>query len=363
MTHDSAQPTRSLLRRYLAAGYAFFIAYASLSPFTGWQEQGLAFPEVLLSPLALTYTTFDAALNLLAYLPFGMLIALTLRVHLDAKWSVLGAIVCGLLFSAGLEYLQMYLPGRTSSNADILSNSLGMLLGAVVAVRVARHNWFARITAWRIDLFRRAPGVDFGLALMMLWVFAQMNPTLPMLGSVFIAVPFYGSIVEIPQEPFNLWESLAISLNLMMAGMLLLVLLHNRRHAVAGLVLVLGVVALAKFAAAAALLKSWALLLWLNNEAMSGIALGLLLLAITGWLPRAWLHRVLAATVIAYLALVYLVLDDSAASSATRLYHWRYGHLRNFNRLSQTVSSLFPLLLGGYLWWVMAHQHKEEKEG
>lgn len=362
MVHATLMPSRSLLRRYLAAGYAFFIAYASLSPFSGWQEQGLAFSEVLLSPFAQTYTTFDAALNLLAYLPFGMLAGLTLRVHMGAKWSVMWATLGGLLYSAGMEYLQMYLPSRTSSNADLLSNGLGMLLGAVIAVWVARHNWFVRITEWRIGLFSREAGVDFGLALMMLWVFAQMNPTLPMLGSVFITVPFYGSIVEIPEEPFNLWESLAISLNLMMAGMLLLALLHNRRHAVAGLVLVLGVVALAKFAAAAALLKSWALLLWLNNEAMFGIALGLLLLTGTGWLSRAWLYRAMVLVVVSYLMLVHFVLDDNAASTATRLYHWRYGHLRNYNGLSQTVSSLFPLLLGGYLWWAMTHRHEEEGE-
>lgn len=35
--------THERLRFYLAAGYALFILYGSLSPFTGWQDQGLNF--------------------------------------------------------------------------------------------------------------------------------------------------------------------------------------------------------------------------------------------------------------------------------------------------------------------------------
>ena len=66
---------RSLLRRYLVAGYAAFIIYASLTPFLGWQEQGLEFWAVLTAPLGLTYTGFDALSNLLAYFPFGVLLA------------------------------------------------------------------------------------------------------------------------------------------------------------------------------------------------------------------------------------------------------------------------------------------------
>src|SRR5512143_4310934 len=104
---------RSLLRRYLVAGYAGFIVYASLTPFIGWQEQGLEFWAVLTSPLGLTFTVFDGLSNLLAYLPFGLLLALTLRAHFDAARSVLLATLAALALSVAMEYLQMYLPMRT----------------------------------------------------------------------------------------------------------------------------------------------------------------------------------------------------------------------------------------------------------
>ncbi|HLP98289.1 MAG TPA: VanZ family protein [Sideroxyarcus sp.] len=351
---------RSLLRRYLAAGYAAFIVYASLSPFTGWQEQGLTFLEVLTSPFAQTYTAFDAFSNLLAYLPFGVLLGLTLRAQLAARWSVLGAMLGGLLLSAAMEYLQMYLPSRTSSNSDILSNGIGVLLGALLAVGIERRVWFARLTAWRISLFRRGAGADFGLALVMLWMFAQINPSLPLLGNVFITEPAYRMFAAMPEEPFNIWESLAVALNLLMLGTLLLTLLRYGRHVVVGLMMMLGVVALAKFAAAAVLLKSWALMLWLNSEAMLGIVIGLLLMAGIAWLPRVWLFWTAALAALSYLLLANWVLDSGTPSAAMRLYYWRYGHLRNFNNLSQVVSSLFPLLLGGYLWWARASRHHDE---
>jgi VanZ family protein len=354
---------RNLLRRYLVAGYAVFIVYASLTPFLGWQEQGLEFWAVLASPLGLTYTGFDALANLLAYFPFGLLLALGMRTYFGKGLSVLLATLLAMSLSTSMEYLQMYLPMRTSSNADILANSIGALLGALLMVSVDGRVWFVRITHWRVGLFRQGSGVDFGLALVMLWMFAQINPSLPMLGNVFITEPAFRMLVAEPEQPFNLWESMTVALNLLMVGALLLSLLRTRRHAVLGLVLLLSVVALAKFISAALLLKSWAMLLWLNGEAILGIVIGVLLITGIGWLRQSRLIWVTALGALSYVVLSYWVLDSGTPSAAMRLYQWRYGHLGNYNRLSHLVSLLFPLLLGGYLWRArMSYkQQKEEK--
>ncbi len=352
---------RSLLRRYLVAGYATFIIYASLSPFLGWQEQGLAFMEVLASPLGLTYSGFDALSNVIAYFPFGLLLALTLLINVRPVNSVLLATLLAAALSVSLEYLQMYLPSRTSSNADILANSAGALVGAVLAAMIAHRAWFLRMTEWRIGLFRQGAAVDFGLALVMLWMFAQINPSLPMLGNVFITEPAYRMFAAIPEEPFNIWESIAVALNLLMIGALLLTLLSIRRNVVVGLVLLLSVVALAKFIAAALLLKSWALLLWLNGEAILGLVIGVVLITGISWLRQSKLIWATALAALSYLILANWVLDSGTPSAAMRLYQWRFGHLRNYNGLSHTVSLVFPLLLGGYLLWAQAtYKHKGE---
>lgn len=350
MRHLPVYRSRALLRSYLTAGYALFIVYASLSPFSGWQEQGLEFFAVLASPLRQTYSWFDAISNLLAYLPFGLLLGMTLRANFNAVASVVLATLAGLMLSGSMEYTQMYLPNRISSNFDLLMNSLGTLGGALLAVSIIPRAWFFHLMHLRFNLFRQGAGVDFGLALVLLWMFAQINPSLPMLGNVFITEMARKPFVPPPIEPFSWLESTAVALNLLMLGMLLLTLLRSRRHAVVALVLVLGVIALAKFIAAAVLLKSWALLLWLNGEAMLGIVFGVLLMTFIGWLAKPFLIRLAVFVAGLYLVLAHGVLDSGAPSSAMRLYQWHFGHLLNYNGLSQTVMLIFPLLLMGYLW-------------
>ena len=363
--HEYSSPAkpRSLLRRYLAVGYAVLIVYASLAPFLGWQEQGLEFWGVLTSPIGLTYNGFDALSNLLAYFPFGLLLALTMRTYFGSWASVLLAVLLAMSLSVTMEYLQMYLPMRTSSNTDILTNSIGALGGALLAMFIVERAWLVRVTQWRIGLFRKGAGVDFGLALVMLWMFAQINPSLPMLGNVFITEPAYRMLVAMPEESFSIWESMAVALNLLMVGGLLLTLLHTRRNVVIGLALMLGVVALAKFIAAALLLKSWALMLWLNGEAILGIVTGVLFITGIAWLPQSKLIWATALGALGYVVLSYWVVDSGTPSAAMRLYQWRFGHLGNYNRLSHTVSLVFPLLLGGYLWRARASyiQHKGKK--
>jgi hypothetical protein len=223
-------------------------------------------------------------------------------------------------------------------------------MGGVLALAIAPTQWFVRATQWRIDLFQRGHGVDFGLALLILWMFAQINPTLPMLGNVFLTEAAHRIFVDMPEEPFNLWESVAVALNLLMLGLLLQTLLRVRRDAAIALLIMLCVIALVKFVAAAVLLKSWALMLWLNSEAMLGIVLGMLALWAMQSLPRVALLWVTATAALVYLTLALWVLDGGTPSAAMRLYHWHYGHLLNYNGMSQLVSVMFPLLLVGYLW-------------
>ena len=339
------------LRTYLAVGYALLIVYASLSPFTGWQEQGLEFSAVLAAPLLQTYSLLDVVVNLLAYMPFGLLLGLMLRVRFSAGWSVLLATLGGMALSATMEYTQMYLPVRVSSNLDLLTNSLGALAGALLAMSIAPRAWFAlHLVGRRMRLFHDGARADFGLALVALWMFAQVNPSLPMLGNVFISEVAHPPFAAVQHTPFDWLECAAVLFNLLMLGALLLTLLRQRRNAVIALVLILCAVALAKFVAAAVLLKSWALLLWLNGEAILGIFAGMLLLAAASRLQYARLMGFAALITLACLALAHGLLNSGAPSAAMRLYQWHYGHLLTYNGLSQTVALVFPFLMLGYLW-------------
>jgi VanZ family protein len=353
MSDLSINETRARLRTLLAAGYALFIAYVSLSPFTGWREQGLSFLDVLHLPLMLTFTPFDAVINVLAYIPFGFLLGLALRAHVGVILSVLLASSCGLALSCGMEYLQMYLPMRTSSNLDILTNSAGNLTGALLAVSVASWRWFRLgLMRWRTGVFHRSREMDFGLALLVLWIFGQINPSLPMLGNVFISEVARQPFVTPLPEPFGWWESAAVTLNLLMLGVLLLTVLRSPRRVVSSLLAVLSTVALVKFIAAAVLLKSWALLLWINGEAMLGILAGAALLSAGLWLSRAAMISTGAAITLCYFALINFMVDSNNPAAAMSIYHWHYRHLLNYNGLAQTITLIFPVLLLYHLWRV-----------
>lgn len=345
--------TRARLRTLLTIGYALFIAYVSLSPFSGWREQGLSFADVLHLPLLVTFTPFDTIINVLAYIPFGLLAGLALRARFAELVSLILALALGLALSMGMEYVQMYLPSRTSSNLDMLTNGAGTLIGALLAVSIASWSWFRhRLMRWRSGLFHHGKEMDFGLALLALWVLGQINPSLPMLGNVFITEVARQPFVSPLAEPFGWWECAAVTLNLLMLGALLLTLLRVPRRVVSVLLVVLSGVALVKFIAAAILLKSWALLLWINGEAMLGMLLGMTLLVAVLWLSRAAMISAGGALALSYFAIVNLVLDSNGPAAAMTVYHWHYGHLLNYNGLAQTITLIFPVLLLFHLWQV-----------
>ena len=343
--------SRARLRTLLALGYTLFIAYVSLSPFSGWREQGLDFISVLRMPLLETFTPFDAIVNVLAYIPFGFLVGLALRARFTATVSVLLVVLCGLGLSAGMEYLQMYLPTRISSNMDMLSNITGDLAGALLAVSATSWSWFRTgLLRWRNHLFYLGPEMDFGLALLVLWIFGQINPTLPMLGHVFISEAARQPFAAPLPEPFVWWECVVVMLNLLMLGVLLLTLLRMRHRVVTSLLVVLSVVALVKFITAAFLLKSWALLLWINGEAMLGILLGVTILI--GIYAQS--HRIVfifgVIVALGDFIAVNFIADGNSPAAAMSIYHWHYRHLLNYNGLAQTITLIFPVLLLFHLW-------------
>jgi hypothetical protein len=137
-----------------------------------------------------------------------------------------------------------------------------------------------------------------------------------------------------------------------MLGILLLTLLRSPRNVGSMLLAVLSTVALAKFVTAAVLLKSWALLLWINSEAAFGMLLGMLLLLAALLLPRAALLSLGSAVAVSHFAIANFVSGNNEPDAAASIYHWHYGHLLNYNGLAQTITLVFPLLLLWHLWLI-----------
>mgnify|MGYP001407061018 CR=1 FL=1 len=75
----------------------------------------------------LSYTRIEFTANVLLFVPFGVLVALLLRVH---RYLAVGF---GLGLSIGIECVQwIALPARTPSIYDVLANTAGAALGFLI---------------------------------------------------------------------------------------------------------------------------------------------------------------------------------------------------------------------------------------
>lgn len=79
----------------------------------------------------------DKMIHLLLYFVFGVLLFLTLRSTGQTMGkAVTIAFFLGVLYGAGDEFHQMFVPGRTASVMDLAADALGVLLAQVLALAV-----------------------------------------------------------------------------------------------------------------------------------------------------------------------------------------------------------------------------------
>lgn len=72
------------------------------------------------------------ALNVVLFMPLTLLAS-----RLVPRWSWLAMTGAGFLASGAIELTQLVLPDRTASLADVAANTLGALLGSLLAARIA----------------------------------------------------------------------------------------------------------------------------------------------------------------------------------------------------------------------------------
>jgi VanZ family protein len=339
------QPTR--LPQYLAILYGLMIVYASLEPFSGWMAPLPDTPFFLFEAWPQYVTRFDVVVNVLAYMPFGFLLA-QVGAQRRPTARMVTAVGAGVLLSLAMESTQMFLPTRDASNVDLLTNSAGATLGGMAALA---FNWRPalrqRIAQWRYRTFLGGPSGDLGLALLGVWLLSQLNPGIPLFAATFdpsleLARDLAGTLLQAAQSAFN-----AIGVGLFVG-----LLLRQRRAFGAAVLALIGIALALKGLAAALLLKSTAWVFWLEPGTSFGVAAGALVLMFAIWLPRAVRTTLCAIALLSSLVAPLLVPDLWRARAPLALFDWRYGHLLNFNRLTHAVLVIWPLLASAYLLWL-----------
>ena len=269
------------------------------------------------------------------------------RLSRDAAVAL--AITSGALLSLLLESVQSFLPARIPSNVDVLANLAGAASGAIVAAVFLR--WLLSggpLRRLRAQAMTPGAAADLGLALLGLWLFAQLNPVALLFGSGDLRDVFTGAAGQPHKaELFVSIEAAITAMNL--AAVVALASAGARAGAPLRLLVVL-LVALAlvvKTFAFAVVMRAENVFAWLTPGAQLGLAGGIALAMVALWLPRT--ARLALAAMLLMAATVLVNLAPPNPYFAATLKVWEQGHFLNFNGLTRLVSAAWPFAALGYL--------------
>lgn len=345
----------------LAGAYAALVVYASLYPFSGWRDQGIAPWAFLSSPWPKYWTGFDVAANVVGYVPLGFLLALSFlrRGHLHLVPTSNGAAIAVATLAAGvlsfaMEAAQSFLPYRVPSNVDLGLNMAGALLGAVVAAVLELVGAIDRWSRFRHRWF--VPEARGALVLLALWPFALLFPAAVPLGVGQVLERLETFVAEWLQDtPFLEWlpmrevelqplvpaaELLVVALGACIPCLLAYSIVRSagRRAVFALLALAAGIAVTALSVALSwgpAHAWSW-LTLPVRLGLLSGFVLAMLMLAV----PRRGCAAILLLALVVHLS----VLNQASASAyfAHTLQTWEQGRFIRFHGLAQWLGWLWP---------------------
>lgn len=338
----------------LAWLYGALIVYASLFPFTGWRDQGIAPWAYLWAPWPRYWTGFDLAVNVVGYAPMGLLLTLALGRARRAGVAALLAALAATALSFTMECLQSYLPMRVASNVDFALNGAGGALGALLAWTLVRLGAIGRWERLDADWFGgQARGA---LVLLALWPLGLLFP-MPLafgMGQVYeraedvlaewlMGTPFLDwlPVRDIELQPMLPWAAAAAVALGALAPCVLGYTVVARRGRRAAFALAALAVGLAVSALSAALsygpANAWA---WITPAVQRGWPLALLGAAALLPLPPRACAAALALLLGAQLALLNSATPN--AYFASTLQNWEQGQFIHFYGLSQWVGWLWP---------------------
>jgi VanZ family protein len=343
----------SRLVAYLGVAYLLLVVYASLYPFSGWRVPNADATHFLLSRWPAYVVASDVVLNVLAYVPLGLLLALSWMGRLPRWGATALAIVATALLSLVLEYTQAYLPTRISSNVDILTNSIGGLWGAVMAV-VWGKRWLlsGNLHRMREQYFHAGARTDVIFVLIALWLGTQLNADVWLFGNgdVRHLLPFDPGI-PYSANTYLLFEAAVAALNFVGVAFLVGAVARSFVATAAALTVLMMTALLLKTIASMALFIPGNPALWLTPGSVIGLVAGVML-----WLPLAWQSATASSrsAVVCFFAAVSLVnLAPENPYLVAALQILQRGQFLHFNAMIGLLSMSWPLLAMGSLLFVL----------
>lgn len=276
LPHFYSADRQSHLLGYLLLGYGLLIVTGSLYPFTGWRWPAQAPWSFLTESWPRYLLSWEIPLNVAGYVPWGMLLAVRLLATASMAAAIAGAALGGLATSLVMETLQVFISSRIASNLDVASNGLGALLGAVLAVSMERAwDLRSRFRRLRRALFVEGHAADLTTALLLAWLFAQINPGLGLLATAGVAQsePAGAALVTYSAASYFVVETLLTCMNALYLLALLRLLTRSTQASLAGGAALMVASAALKSLGGALLVRLPAPWLWATPGALAGVLL------------------------------------------------------------------------------------------
>ena len=131
------------IARTLLAGFAIGLALIVLLPSEGHRVLGLVDTLAGLAshagiPYWVAFVAIEFAANIALFVPFGVLLPLALGTTRTS--TLFATVAAGAALSALIELAQLAIPGRVSTPADVLANTIGTAVRVclVVAIKLRR---------------------------------------------------------------------------------------------------------------------------------------------------------------------------------------------------------------------------------
>jgi hypothetical protein len=274
---------------------------------------------------------------------------------------MLMAILSGAALSTVMEGLQLFLPTRVTSLLDWLSNTTGTTLGVLLCLNPVGLRLRAFVHRWRLRFFLAGAPVDAGLILIIIWLLAQTNPSVPFFEAGNMINRLTASWRVNPYDPlFLIPQLVGIGLNVCGLALFVSVLVRTQVRSILVVAVVLATGLALKLTAVGLMLKAPLLENWLGPASVLGLGAGLAaalpLLAATRRV-RVFLALLLvfAGGLMSKMASIYDAFDETL-----RLFDWRYGQLSNFASLTRFLSEVWPLLVLAFLAYCYVRRPSED---
>jgi VanZ family protein len=339
--------------RHLAIVYIALLICASLYPMSGWRGMGLPIFDYLIAPWPKYFEVGEIVVNLIGYMPLGLVVVPALPRHWTWKKKVAVTVLFAMLFSLCMETTQNFLPTRVSSNVDLLANSLGAFLGALAGVR-----WGPAIFApgrglarWR-ERTIADDGLtgDIALILIVLWIFVQLTPD-----QLLFAGGELRRLLNIaPPLPFEPGRLIVFETAQTASMMLAVGLFARCTLRVPGASMVVALLALgmgARLVGSASFFVPSSPLAWLTPGVKYGFFVGVVLLFIALRLPRVAQHALAGASLLTASVLINMMPESpyflrNVGGGPAII---RRANYPNFYALCRLIAAVWPFVALTYL--------------